>query len=167
MGRYSDKWVVDGDANHLPVPNTVSTNSLHNLAKRFLGHAVTVPRDRIYGMLSLITPESEYGRASPMIPGHAKSVETVYQEVPDLSCPLPQKLPQKGALLSLLHDQFSYSVAGKILQVNGKTIDAVSLARSPGTESGKHLVQMEQFHLFALDKRYCGGNCVMTHGRDK
>jgi hypothetical protein len=45
-----------------------------------LSHEVTDSRDRIYGMLGMVNPESAYGRDHPIQPNYTKTVEEVYQD---------------------------------------------------------------------------------------
>lgn len=172
---------------------SLPTPSLHALVELFLGNQVTDPRDRIYGMLGMVRPESQFGWDNPLQADYTKSIEDVYRSafewslkdsqklamldhcdapatnkiygfptwIPDLTkgpkkCPLPRfdLLPSRsvGSLMSLFGDQFAFSINAKTLSVRGLIFDQVSFARSPTTQDGKHLVMMEQFHLFHDDQ---------------
>jgi hypothetical protein len=50
------------------------------LADSCLGHEVTDPRDRIYGMLGMAISQSRYGQVQPIQPDYTKTVEEVYRD---------------------------------------------------------------------------------------
>lgn len=72
--------------------------TLDTLADFFLGHEVTDPRDRIYGMLGMVDAESMcHGRAlSPIQPDYKKSVDEVYRDACEWSIHDSQSLAMLG-----------------------------------------------------------------------
>ncbi|PVH81799.1 hypothetical protein DL98DRAFT_653724 [Cadophora sp. DSE1049] len=78
--HFANKWhrvVCIGD---LQGAKDSESRSLALCLELLLGHDVSNPRDRVYGMLGMITPSSIYTKTRPLVPSYKKSVQKVYRE---------------------------------------------------------------------------------------
>ncbi len=74
-----------------------TTSSLRELAELFLGHDVSDPRDRIFGMLGIIVAQSKYGLHNQIQPDYTKPVHAVFQD----ACEWSMRDSQSLAILDL------------------------------------------------------------------
>ncbi|KAH7408028.1 heterokaryon incompatibility protein-domain-containing protein [Cadophora sp. MPI-SDFR-AT-0126] len=78
--HFANKWLRVIQIGDLQEAKNSESRSLALCLELLLGHDVTNPLDRVYGMLGMITPSSHYTRSRPLVPSYKKSVQKVYRE---------------------------------------------------------------------------------------
>ncbi|KAL5324670.1 hypothetical protein ACEPPN_009218 [Leptodophora sp. 'Broadleaf-Isolate-01'] len=78
--QFANKWHRVIRIGDLQDAHTSDSRSLALCLEQLLGHEVTNPLDRIYGMLGMITPTSEHAQSRPIVPSYKKTIQKVYRE---------------------------------------------------------------------------------------
>lgn len=77
---FANKWHRVIGIGELQDAQTSDSRSLASCLEHLLGHEVSNPMDRVYGMLGMIISTSSYFKERPMIPSYKKTIQQVYQE---------------------------------------------------------------------------------------
>ncbi|KAG4443343.1 hypothetical protein IFR05_001132 [Cadophora sp. M221] len=78
--KFANKWHRVIGIGDLQDAQTSDCRSLALCLEQLLGHEVTNPLDRVYGMLGMIKPTSEYAHNRPIVPSYKKTIQKVYRE---------------------------------------------------------------------------------------
>ncbi|KAK0099387.1 hypothetical protein ONS95_003539 [Cadophora gregata] len=78
--NFTTKWYRVIRIGNLQEAKSSESRSLALCLELLLGHDVTNPLDRVYGMLGMITPSSIFTKTRPLVPSYKKSVQKVYRE---------------------------------------------------------------------------------------
>ncbi|RDL33754.1 uncharacterized protein BP5553_08122 [Venustampulla echinocandica] len=172
----------DYEADHASWRTTSGARNLHIIMRNFLGHQVTDPRDRIYGMLGLV----ESKRIPALLPDYPKTVQETYRYAtewslrdsdslavitlcdsvwfkemkdmpswaPDLTIGLLKcRLGRHTRLLDLFRPLFiPPTIKGATLTTRALVFDIVTSFQNPFTPANMGWIMLQQFHNYCLDK---------------
>lgn len=77
---FASKWNRVPGLGALRDAYTSDARSLALCLEQLQSHKVTNTKDRVYGMLGMITPTSSYAKNHPILPSYDKTVQQVYHE---------------------------------------------------------------------------------------